>query len=312
MTDNPLWTEKYRPTRVSDVILPADTKSQFLAMIEKASVPNLLLSGPAGVGKTTVAMAMLDELGHDVYVINGSLKGNIDTLRNEIMDFASSVSFSGSRKTVMIDEADYLNQQSTQPALRHFMEEFSATCGFVLTCNFKNRIIEPLRSRCSVIDFVVPRSEKPTLLVEFFEKAKAVLDAEGVKYDQKTVGLLVNKHFPDFRRALNELQKYASRGSIDSGILSRSGVGDMKSLVEAMQAKDFTKVRKWVGENSDVDSVSFFRKFYDYSSEMFTPDTAPQVILAIGEYQYKASHVADQEINIAAFLVYVMATAQWR
>lgn len=313
LKDNPLWTEKYRPRRVSECVLPESLKSQFQAMVDSKTVPNLLLSGPPGVGKTTVAMAMLDELDYDVYVINGSLKGNIDTLRNEIQDFASSVSFTGSRKVVLLDEADYLNPQSTQPALRNFMEQFSATCGFVLTCNYPTRIIEPLRSRTSVIDFAVRRADKPTLMREFFTRVEEVLKNENVQYDKMAVGHVINKFFPDWRRVLNELQRYSSGGAaIDAGILSRGGDSDFTALVGYMRQKDFTSVRKWIGENSDVDPTTLFRRFYDAASEHFTDDSIPQLVLTIGEYQYKAAHVADQEVNLAAFCVHVMASCSFR
>jgi DNA polymerase III delta prime subunit len=312
LKDNPLWTEKYRPRRVSECVLPESLKSQFQAMVDSKTVPNLLLSGPPGVGKTTVAMAMLDELDYDVYVINGSLKGNIDTLRNEIQDFASSVSFTGSRKVVLLDEADYLNPQSTQPALRNFMEQFSATCGFVLTCNYPTRIIEPLRSRTSVIDFAVRRADKPALMREFFTRVEEVLKNENVQYDKMAVGHVINKFFPDWRRVLNELQRYSSGGAaIDAGILSRGGDSDFVALVGYMRQKDFTSVRRWIGEN-DVDPTNLFRRFYDSASEHVTDDSIPQLVLTIGEYQYKASHVADQEINLAAFCVHVMASCAWR
>lgn len=310
--ENTLWVEKYRPTRVRDVILPDHLLEDFQAMVDKGSIPNLLLSGPAGIGKTTVARALLDELEYDVYYINGSLKGNIDTLRNEIMDFASSVSFMGSRKAVLLDEADYLNQGSTQPALRNFMEEFSRNCGFILTCNFKSRIIEPLQSRCGVIDFTFRKADNVMMAGKFFKRVCQILESEGVTYDVPAVQALIKRHFPDWRRVLNELQRYSVSGKIDSGILARGPDGDFQTLIRAMKAKDFTSVRKWVGENGDMDSMVFFRRFYDQASDLFTPDSVPQLVLAIGEYQYKAVHVADQEINQAAFLVYVMASCRFR
>lgn len=313
MTVNPLWTERFRPKTVEDVILPADIKDVFRSMVEKQEVPNLLISGPAGIGKTTMAMAMLEDLGYDVYVINGSLKGNIDTLRNEIMDFASTVSFTGRRKVVLIDEADYLNPQSTQPALRNFMEEFSSNCGFVLTCNYRSKIIEPLQSRCALVEFSVKKSDRADMIKRFFVRIKEILDGEGVEYDQQVVAMIINKHFPDMRRVLNELQKSAATGKIDAGALAR-GVSDESfgTLITHMYKKDFTEVRRWVAEQSDVDPTTLFRKFYDSAAPLMTPDSVPQLVVTLAEYQYKSAHVADQEINTAAFLVTVMATCQFK
>lgn len=309
---NPLWVEKYRPRVLADVILPAGLKADFASMVESGSIPNLLLSGPAGIGKTTVARALAEEMGYDVFVINGSLKGNIDTLRTEIMDFASSVSFTGARKLVILDEADYLNPQSTQPALRNFMEEFSGNCGFVLTCNYKARIIPALQSRCSVIEFGYRKADVASMAGGFYKRVVEILKEEGVEFQPDVVGALIKKHFPDWRRVLNELQRYSASGKIDSGILSRAGDAEYAALLAAMRAKNFTTVRQWVGENSDSDTTEFFRRFYDTATEHFTADSVPQLILAIGEYQYKAAHVADQEINMAAFLVYVMASCQFK
>lgn len=312
MSENPVWTERFRPRKIEEVILPERLKREFRSFVERGSVPNLILSGPPGVGKTTVALAMLDELGHDVYVINGSLRGNIDTLRNEIMDFASSVSFTGARKTVLIDEADYLNQQSTQPALRNFMEEFSGNCGFVLTCNFKSRIIEPLRSRCSVIDFHFERDEVVQMAGDFFKRVRSILDQEGVAHEPAVVGQLIKRHFPDCRRVLNELQRHSLSGPIDTRVLTKSADLDLAGLISHMRTKDFTGVRRWVAENSDVDPSVLFRKFYDHARDVVTDDSVPQLVLTIGEYQYKSAHVADQEINTAAFLIHIMASCSVR
>jgi len=237
-----LWVEKYRPNRLEDCILPDELKNTFQQFINQQNIPNLLLSGSAGVGKTTVAKAMLEELGADYIVVNGSLHGNIDTLRTEIMNFATTVSFSEGRKYVILDEADYLNPQSTQPALRNFMEEYSKNCGFILTCNFKNRIIEPLQSRCSVIDFLFPKKLAPSLAGSFFTRVKTILDQEEVKYDEKVLAEIIQRHFPDWRRVLNELQRYSVNGKIDSGIFFNQKEADIKSLFASLKKKTLTKL----------------------------------------------------------------------
>ena len=263
MNDHFLWVEKYRPKTIQDTVLSADLKQTFQQFVDDKVVPNLLLTGRAGTGKTTVARAMLEELGCDYIIINGSMNGNIDTLRNDISNFASSVSLSGGRKYVILDEADYLNPNSTQPALRNFMEEFSKNCGFILTCNFRNRIIEPLHSRCSVIEFKIPNKDKPKLAANFFKRVLSILEQENVEAEPKAVAAILERHFPDFRRTLNELQRYGATGKIDSGILVNVQETSLKELISFMKTKDFTNVRKWVGENLDTDPVVLFRKFYD-------------------------------------------------
>ena len=268
-----LWVEKYRPNRLEDCILPDELKNTFQQFINQQNIPNLLLSGSAGVGKTTVAKAMLEELGADYIVVNGSLHGNIDTLRNEIMAFASTVSFAEGRKYVILDEADYLNPQSTQPALRNFMEEYSKNCGFILTCNFKNRIIEPLQSRCSVIDFLFPKKLAPSLAGSFFTRVKTILDQEEVKYDEKVLAEIIQRHFPDWRRVLNELQRYSVSGIIDVGILSNSSQNAFKSLIALLKGKQFSDMRKWVAQNIDSDPTSIMRQLYDSSSEVIKPSS---------------------------------------
>lgn len=310
--DELIWVEKYRPKTVSDTILPEETKAAFLQFVEQKHVPNLLLCGRAGTGKTTAAKAMLNELDCDYIVINGSLNGNIDTLRNEIKTFASSVSLSGGRKYVILDEADYLNPNSTQPALRNFMEEYSKNCGFILTCNFKNRIIEPLHSRCSVVDFKIPKQEKQKLATQFLSRVVNILTNENVEFDKKVVAEVISKYFPDFRRTLNELQRYAATGKIDTGILTNIREETLKELMSHLREKSFTNVRKWVGENSDVDSASFFRMLYDTASEYLKPSSIPQLVLIIAEYQYKAAFVADQEINLTACLTEIMVEAEFK
>lgn len=307
-----LWVEKYRPNKLEDCILPDELKNTFQQFINQQNIPNLLLSGSAGVGKTTVAKAMLEELGADYIVVNGSLHGNIDTLRTEIMNFATTVSFSEGRKYVILDEADYLNPQSTQPALRNFMEEYSKNCGFILTCNFKNRIIEPLQSRCSVIDFLFPKKLAPSLAGSFFTRVKTILDQEEVKYDEKVLAEIIQRHFPDWRRVLNELQRYSVSGIIDVGILSNSSQNAFKSLIALLKGKQFSDMRKWVAQNIDSDPTSIMRQLYDSSSEVIKPSSIPQLVLLIGEYQYKSAFVADQEINLVAFLTQVMADVEFK
>ena len=306
-----LWTEVYRPKKIEDCILPESLKSTFSEFVKQGSIPNLLLTGSQGTGKTTVARAMCEELGLDYIEINGSMNGGIDTLRTEIKNFASTISFTGTRKMVILDEADYLNAQSTQPALRNFMEEFSKNCGFILTCNFKNRIIEPLHSRCSIIEFKIPSSQKPKLASQFHKRACGILEQEGIEFDKAVVAEVVTKHFPDWRRVLNELQRYSVTGKIDSGILANLAEENFKALVDMLKNKRFNDMRKWVTENLDTEPTAFFRKFYDMSSTYLKPNSIPQLVLLLGRYQYQSAFVADQEINTVAFLTEVMVDAEW-
>lgn len=310
MNENPLWVERYRPKSIEDCILPTELKKTFQEFVDNKHIPNLLLTGSAGVGKTTVAKAMLEQLGCDYIVINGSMNGNIDTLRNEIMQFASSVSFSGGRKYVILDEADYLNPNSTQPALRNFMEEYSRNCGFILTCNFKNRIIEPLHSRCSVVEFKVSKGDLARLAGSFFKRVEGILNNESVVYDKAVVAEVIKKHIPDWRRVLNELQRYSSSGKIDAGILSSVSDDNFKKLITSLKSKNFPDMRKWVAENADADTT-IFRKIYDSMHEILKPSCIPQIILVIADYQYKASFVSDPEINLAAFLTTIMVEAEF-
>ena len=310
--DELIWGQKYRPRTVNETILPEDLKSTFKEFVQQKSVPNLLLCGRAGTGKTTVAKAMLEELDCDYIVINGSLNGNIDTLRNDIKTFASAVSLSGGRKYVILDEADYLNPNSTQPALRNFMEEYSKNCGFILTCNFKNRIIEPLHSRCSVIEFKIPKDEKQKLASQFLNKVCNILSNEDIEYDKRTVAEVIAKYFPDFRRTLNELQRYSATGRIDSGMLSNFKEESLKQVLGYLKEKNFTNVRKWVGENSDVDTNTFFRSIYDSANDYLKPSSIPQLVLILAEYQYKSAFVADPEINIMACLTEIMVEAEFK
>jgi DNA polymerase III delta prime subunit len=266
----------------------------------------LILSGTAGVGKTTVARAMLEQLGCDYIVINGSMNGNIDTLRNEILNFASSVSLSGGRKYVILDEADYLNANSTQPALRNFMEEFSRNCGFILTCNFKNRIIEPLHSRCSVVDFKISKKDMVKLAGQFFKRVESILTTENIPYDKPVVAEIIQKFFPDWRRVLNELQRYSATGKIDTGILANLQQASIKGLIGLMKDKNFTEIRKWAKNNIDTDVNVLYNEFYDTASEYFTPRCIPALVILIARYQYQNSFSANVEINFTAFLAEVM------
>lgn len=310
---NPVWSERHRPKTVADVILPADIKSIFQKMVDSKEVPvNLLLTGGSGVGKTTVSLATLEELGLDYMVINGSLDGNIDTLRNRITNFASAVSFFGGRKYVLLDEADYLTH-NTQAALRNFMEEHSTGCGFILTCNFRSKIIEPLQSRCSVINFKIPKESVTALAVQFMKRVVGILDVEGVTYDKKVVSEVIKKYFPDWRRVLNELQSYSLKnGVIDEGMLSRGSNANMSALIDLMRLKKFSDARKWVGENSDLEPETLFEQFYVTAYEWLTPDSVPQLAILLGEYQYKSAFVANQEINTGAFLAHAMATLTFK
>jgi len=311
MLEQFLWVEKYRPKTVAETILPAELKQTFQQFVDQQNIPNLILTGGAGVGKTTVAKAMLEELGCDYIVINGSMNGNIDTLRNEIQNFASTVSFSGGRKYVILDEADYLNANSTQPALRNFMEEFSSNCGFILTCNFVNRIIEPLHSRCSVINFNISKQELPQLAARFFKRVVNILNTENVEFDKSVVAELINKHVPDWRRVLNELQRYSHNGKIDSGIFVNLGEESYKALIGYLKAKNFTEMRKWVAENTDSDSSELFRRLYDTAYLHVKPNSIPQLVLILADYQYKDAFVADKEINIVAAMTQIMIDVEF-
>lgn len=314
MSTDFLWVEKYRPRKVADTVLPKQLKDTFQQFVDDGVVPNLLLTGKAGTGKTTVARAMLEELGCDYIVINGSLNGNIDTLRYEIQSFASSMSLSGGRKYVILDEADYLNANSTQPALRNFMEEFSKNCGFILTCNYPNRIIKELHSRCSVVPFTIPNAEKPKLAAAFYRRVVDILSFEGVAFEPKTVAVVVEKHFPDFRRTLNELQRYSSNANktIDTGILVNTQDTSIKQLVEYMKAREFSSVRKWVAENSDMEPSVLFRAFYDAANDLYSPQGIAQLVLILAKYQYQQAFVVDTEINIVACLTEIMVECEFK
>ena len=307
-----LWVEKYRPQRIDDTILPEKTKAAFKKFVADESIPNLLLTGGPGVGKTTIAKAMLDELGCDYIVKNGSLNVNIDTLRYDISTYASAVSLSGGRKYVIFDEADYLNAASVQPALRNFIEEYSSNCGFIFTCNFKNRIIEPLRSRLSEVDFTIEQSQRPKLAMQFLKRVNAILDNEGVEYDQKVVAQVIQKHFPDFRRVLTELQSYAATGKIDEGIFVNLKQESMDELFRLLKEKKFTDMRKWVALNSDQDMNEMFRRIYDMATDKVEMRSMPGFVVTLADYMYKANFVADLEVNMVAFLTEVMMEAEYK
>ena len=306
MNEEFLWVEKYRPKTIEDTILPLDLKATFQQFVDQKNIPNLILSGSAGVGKTTVARAMLEQLGCDYIIINGSMNGNIDTLRNEILNFASSVSLQGGRKYVILDEADYLNANSTQPALRNFMEEFSRNCGFILTCNFKNRIIEPLHSRCSVVDFKISKKDMAKLAMQFMKRVNFILNTESVKYESAVIAEVIQKHFPDWHRVLNELQRYSATGNIDSGILANMQTISIKSLLDLMKNKNYSEMRKWVKDNIDTDINDMYRQFYDTAYEIMETSSIPMLVLTIAKYQYQGAFAADPEINFMAFLTEIM------
>ena len=307
-----LWVEQYRPKTVDDCILPQTLKNTFKEFVEQGKIPNVILSGGPGVGKTTIAKAVLDEIGATYMMINGSEESGIDVLRTKIKNFASTVSLEGGRKYLILDEADYLNPQSTQPALRGFMEEFHQNCGFILTCNYKNRLIEPLHSRCSVIDFSIPKSEKANLAMDFMKRVEFILQSESVEYEKKVLAELIQRHFPDWRRALNELQRYSVSGRIDAGILIDMAEINIKELMLFMKEKEFTNVRKWVVNNLDVDSVRLIRSVYDSLYTFLDHSTIPHAVCILADYSYRGAFVADQEINTLACLTEMMAKCKFK
>ncbi len=311
-TDNFLWVEEYRPRTIDDCILPKAIKQTFNDVVKTGDMPNLLLAGGAGCGKTTVAKALCAELELDAMFINASEESGIDVIRTKVRQFASAVSLSGGIKVVILDEADHLNPQSSQPALRGMIEEFSSNCRFIFTCNYKNKIIAPLHSRCAVVEFQIPNAEKPALATLLLERCSSILDQKGIPFEEKVVAQLIHKHFPDFRRIIGELQRYGRSGSIDTGILSNVGEVSIKKLVAALKAKEFTAMRKWVASNIDNDPVEVFRQLYDSAYDVMKKDTIPQLVLIIAEYQYKAAFVADQEINLVAALTEIMLECEFK
>jgi DNA polymerase III delta prime subunit len=307
-----LWVEKYRPNAIRDCILPDNLKKTFTEFVKDKHIPNLILSGGPGVGKTTVAKAMLEEIGATYMMVNGSEESGIDVLRTKIKNFASTVSLEGGRKYIILDEADYLNAQSTQPALRGFMEEFHKNCGFILTCNYKNRLIPPLHSRCSVVDFIIPKDQKPKLAQDFFARVQTILSEENIKFDPKAVAELLNKFFPDWRRVLNELQRYSASGNIDAGILVNISDSNINELMHSLKEKEFTNVRKWIVQNLDNDPVRIFRRLYDNLYDFVDGSTIPHVVVIIADYSYKSAFVADQEINLLACMTEIMGQAKFK
>ena len=307
-----LWVEKYRPTTIEDAILPSELKKTFQKFVQNGETPNLLLSGSAGCGKTTVAKAMLEQLGCTYMMINGSEESGIDVLRNKIKNFASTVSLEGGRKYVILDEADYLNPQSTQPALRGFIEEFSKNCGFILTCNFRNRIIEPLHSRCSTVEFRIPAGEKPQLAMDFMNRCEVILNNEQIHYNKKVVASLIQKFFPDWRRVLNELQRYSASGEIDAGILVNLSEDSVKELLSFLKNKEFTNVRRWIVNNLDNDPSRIYRRIYDSLYDNLDGRTIPNAVLVLADYSYKSAFVADQEINLLACMTELMQNCNFK
>ena len=310
-----LWVEKYRPKKIRDCILPEDTKKTFTEFLKQKEIPNLLLSGTAGTGKTTVARALCEELGADYIIINGSDEGRqIDTLRNKIKNFASTVSLteSSAHKVVIVDEADYMNADSVQPALRNFIETFHSNCRFIFTCNYKSKILPALHSRCTVIDFAIKNGQKVKTAQALLKRLGKILEEEKIKYDNKVLAELIQKHYPDFRRVINELQRYSVRGKIDSGILFSLSEANTKELIKILKEKRFNDMRKWVINNLDKEPSSLFSTIYNLLYKNLEGNSVPQAVLVIAGYQYKSAFVADQEINMVACLTEIMANCKFK
>jgi len=305
-----LFVEKYRPKTIADCILPQALKDTFQSIIDGGEIPNMMFSGSAGVGKTTVARALCNELDIDYMIINGSEDGNIDTLRGKIKQFASTVSLHGGQKVVILDEADYLNPQSTQPALRGFIEEFSSNCRFILTCNFKNRIIDPLHSRCSIYEFNL--GNKAVMAQAFMSRLQFILDSENITYDNAVIAELIMKYIPDWRRVINECQRYGMSGTIDTGVLVTLSESSVQALMEDLKTKNFKKMRKWVTDNMDVESAKLFRMVYDNMITYVQPSSIPQLVLILADYSYKDSFVADHELNVVACMTEIMSQIKFK
>ena len=309
--NNVLWVEKYRPKTLSDCILPIDLNAVFKGMVKEGTIPNMMFYGKAGTGKTTVARALAVDIDAEYIIINCSEENGIDTLRTKIRQYASTISLSGNLKVVILDEFDYANPQSIQPALRGAIEEFHKNCRFILTCNYKSRVIEPLHSRCTGIDFTVPNAEKAQIAKEMMKRIEHILKTENIPYEQQVIANLIKKHFPDLRRIINELQKYSSSGKIDVGILSQGSSESYRELMGYMKSKDFTSCRKWVVQNLDLNTTEFFKKLYTELYSTLKPNSVPPAILHIADYQYKSAFAADQEINTMALLVQLMMDCEF-
>ena len=308
-----LWVEKYRPSKVIDCVLPSDLEETFSEYVDKKSVPNLILTGGPGTGKTTAAKALCEETSTDYLMVNGSDEGrSIDTVRTTLTQFCSSVSMTGNRKAIIMDEADYMNPDSVQPALRGFIEKFGNNVSFLFTCNYRNMIFDPIHSRCAVLDFIIPNNEKPKIAERYLDRCEKILDGEGIVYDKKVLIELIMKYFPDFRRVLNELQRYSVSGEIDTGILSSINEVNLNELVGGLRGKKFSEVRKWANQNIDQDTTKIFRKLYDNLSGQLKPQSIPQAVLIIADYQYKSAFVADQEINLVACLTEIMVECEFK
>lgn len=301
-----LWVEKYRPKTIADCILPEEYKKTFQSYVDRKEIPHLILCGSAGVGKTTVAKALCDEVGCDFLMINGSDESGIDTFRMKIKNYASSMSLMGGKKVIIIDEADYLNPNSTQPAMRAAMEEFAHNCTFIMTCNYKNRIIEPLHSRCAVIEFKIRNEDKPKMASMFMKRAATILKEEKVPFEPAVLAEVVKKHFPDFRRVLNELQRYSASGKIDTGILANVADVSLAELVKTLKEQNFSGMRKWVADNGNDDPVRLYRKIYDSLYDIMDKSTIPNAVVILARYQYQAAFCADQELNLTACLTEIM------
>ena len=309
-----LWVERYRPANVRECILPENTSQMFEGFVEQGEIPNLLLAGPAGIGKTTIAKALCNELEADFFVINGSDEGRfLDTVRNQAKSFAASVSLTSKakHKVIIIDEADNCTPD-VQMLLRGNIEEFQNACRFIFTCNYKNRIIDPIHSRCSVVDFNVKGKERAQMAASFFDRVKTILDINKIEYEKKVVALIIQKYFPDFRRTLNELQKYSSKGKIDTGILSSGADLAVSDLVTYLKKREFTNMKKWVVQNLDNEPQIIMRKVYDTMYTYMKPKSIPEAVLIMGEYQYKANFVMDQEINLVAFMTELMMRCEFQ
>jgi len=306
-----LWCEKYRPKTIADCILPEEYKKTFQSYVDRKEIPHLILCGSAGVGKTTVAKALCDEVGCDFLMVNGSDESGIDTFRMKIKNYASSMSLMGTKKVIIIDEADYLNPNSTQPAMRAAMEEFAHNCTFIMTCNYKNRLIDPLHSRCAVIEFKIRNEDKPKMASMFMKRAATILKEEGIPYEAPVLAEVVKKHFPDFRRVLNELQRYSASGKIDTGILANVADVSLAELVKALKEQNFSGMRKWVADYGNDDPVRLYRKIYDSLYDILDKSTIPNAVVILARYQYQAAFCADQELNLTACLTEMMAECKF-